>query len=235
VVAKRPAEQTLALPLLEQFPFIFHGFGLKGWGMKNLQRRWEAFRVVSLRQVHSDRVVVVDDVPFSPPQADGAVTDRPFLFLVVKTADCLPLLLADPDRKAVAAVHCGWRGTAQRIAEKAVQLLQDRYGCRPAALRAGLGPCIGPGCYEVGEDVRQVFIRASLPLDVFRPTAGRPEKYFLDLAGANLFQLKRAGLGEEHLGRFEVCTHCRPQLCSYRRDPLQPGRTINFIGFASSD
>jgi len=233
-MANRTAEPTLTLPLLERIPFLFHGFGLKGWGVKNLQRRWEAFRVVSLRQVHSDRVVVVDTVPASPPQADGAVTDRPFLFLVVKTADCLPLLLADPDRKAVAAVHCGWRGTAQRIAEKAVRLLQDRCGCDPGSLRAGLGPCIGPACYEVGEDVRQVFVRASLPLDVFRPVPGRPEKYLLDLAAANIFQLKRAGLHETHLGRFDFCTHCRPDLCSYRRDPLQPGRTINFIGFASS-
>ncbi len=227
------ADPVLTLPLLDGLPFIFHGFGLKGWGLRNLKRRWEAFRAVTLRQVHSDRVVYVKDVPPSPPQADGLVTDQPFLFLVVKTADCLPLLLADPEKRAVAAVHCGWRSTAQGIAEKAVRLLEERCGCDPRHLRAGLGPCIGPACYEVGQDVRQAFLRASLPPDVFQPAQGAPQKYYLDLAAANIFQLKRAGLQPAHLGRFPLCTHCRPELCSYRRDPLQPGRSINFIGLAA--
>jgi len=233
-MANRPADPVLTLPLLEEVRFLFHGFGLKGWSLHNLKRRWGAFRAVTLRQVHSDRVIYVDQVPASPPQADGAFTDRPFLFLVVKTADCLPLLLADPEKRVAAALHCGWKGTAQRITEKAVRLLQERFGCDPRSLRAGLGPCIGPDCYEVGEDVREVFRQACLPLDVFRPASGPPGRYLLDLAAANIFQLRQAGLREAHLGRFFFCTHCRPDLCSYRRDPLQPGRSINFIGLSAS-
>ena len=226
-----PSRPWHTLPVLDEISSLIYGFGKKGWSLGHLRRAWAEFRVVSLKQVHSDRVVFLQDTPPSPPRADGAVTGRPFLFLVVKTADCLPLLLADPDRRGVAAVHCGWRGTAQGIAEKAVRLLQERCGCDPRSLRAGLGPCIGPSCYEVGEDVRQAFLRGSLPLDVFRPAPGGRGKYFLDLAAANVFQLKRAGLQESHLGLSGLCTHCRPDFCSYRRDPVQAGRSINFIGF----
>jgi len=233
-MVKIAAKLCLTIDVLEEISFVFHGFGLKGWNLEILQRRWKVFHIVSLRQVHSDKFIYVDQAPSSPPRADGVVTDQPFLMLIVKTADCLPILLADPKRKGVAAVHCGWRGTAQRIAEKAVRLLEERCGCDPRSLRAGLGPCIGPSCYEVGEDVRQAFLRGALPADVFRPVAGRPGKYSLDLAAANIFQLKRAGLQESHIGRSDLCTHCRPDLCSFRRDSSRAGRALNFIGFSDS-
>jgi YfiH family protein len=226
-----PGRLWYTLPVLDEIPFLLYGFGKKGLSLGRLRRAWPEFHIASLKQVHSDRVVFLQDTPPSPPRADGAVTDRPLLFLIVKTADCLPLLLADPEKGTVAAVHCGWRGTARGIAGKAVRLLQQRCGCDPRSLRAGLGPCIGPSCYEVGEDVRQAFLRGSLPLDVFKPAPAGRGKYFLDLAAANIFQLKRAGLQEPHIDLCGLCTHCRPDLCSYRRDPIQTSRAINFIGF----
>ena len=227
-----PAFFTSAI--LDRIPGFFHGFGTRRFDACALSRhrRGRRFRLVTLDQVHSDTIRFFDRPTRRRRRGDALVTARPDLLLAVKTADCLPLLLADPEKRVVAAVHCGWRGTAQRIAERTVRSLQDRYGCKPSDLRAGLGPRIGARCYEVGEDVRRALRESGLPVRFFRARRGRPGKYSFDLAAANVFQLKRAGLKDRHIDRIDLCTHCRPDLCSYRRDPLHPGRMINFIGYS---
>jgi hypothetical protein len=127
----------------------------------------------------------------------------------------------------VAAAHAGWRGTAAGVARAAVDALAAA-GSSPDDLLAGLGPCIGPCCYEVGDEVRAAF--GPLAEAVFRPgPAGRSH---LDLRLANELQLREAGLRPARVLAVDECTRCRADLYhSYRRDGAGAGRMISFVGF----
>jgi polyphenol oxidase len=179
-----------------------------------------------LRQVHGAQVW---RAPWDGrPDGDAAVALSPGALIGIQTADCLPVLLADPRRRIVGAAHAGWRGTAAGVVTRLVAVLQ-REGSRPADLIAGLGPAIGPCCYEVGEDVRTAL--GPLAATAFRPgPRGRPH---LDLRAANRQQLLAAGLCRENIHAIDVCTACRPDLYhSYRRDGSAAGRMISYIGFS---
>jgi hypothetical protein len=162
------------------------------------------------------------------PEADAAAGAGPGILLGIETADCIPVLLVDPVRRAVAAAHAGWRGTAAGISARAVEALV-LGGSRPEDLRAALGPGIGPCCYEVGEELRAAF--GPLAQAVFRPgPRGRPH---LDVREANVRQLLAAGLQPERLHHVAECTCCIPgRYHSYRRDGQGAGRMISFVGFA---
>jgi hypothetical protein len=219
-------------PRLAEIPFLVHGFGDSALSVSSLQRLLSrsSLRPVALRQVHSDTVHFVDRVPRQSHRGDALVSRTPGLLLVIKTADCLPVLLVDEGRRAVAAVHCGWRGTVHGVLEKTVKGMQARYGCDPGRLLAVFGPCIGAGCYEVGDDVRERFLRAGFPARLFRPVPGRPGKHLFDLAAANRLQLLEAGLDKRNIFAMGICTHCDPLYPSYRRDAHRSGRMLSFIG-----
>jgi len=221
-----------AVPALSRFPWLIHGFGTRHFSENDLRAETaeNGARPVLLRQVHSARVLMIGEIPPAPPQADATATNRPGLALVVKTADCLPLFLVDPEHQAVAAVHAGWRGTARRIAAGAVETMTRAFGTRPASLLAALGPCIGGSCYEVGEDVIALFFRDSSSAAPFSAIAGRPGKYLFDLRAANRAQLETAGLTAANIHDSGACTHCDPALLSYRRDRRSDLRLFNFIG-----
>jgi hypothetical protein len=225
-------EPILMIPELSGIPWLYHGFGTNIFSEADLDAlaARHGARPVLLRQVHSARILAVEELPAQPPSADASITNRPGFALVVKTADCLPLLLVDPENRAVAAVHAGWRGTAQRIASAAVEALARAFGSRPSALLAALGPCIGASCYEVGEDVRGAFSRAGLPLRDFSPVEGAPGKYFLDLRAAGRAQLEGAGVPAANIFSAGACTHCDRALLSFRRDRRGGLRLFNFIG-----
>jgi polyphenol oxidase len=225
-------QSVLIAPAFERLPWLVHGFGTRRWTLADFKKSRElaGFSVVLLKQVHSDKLVFVTRRPRTRPLADALATHCASLLLVVKTADCLPVLLADDEKRVVAAVHCGWRGTQRRILERVVAGLTKRYGCRPAALHAALGPCIGASCYEVGEDVREGFAAAGLPLDVFRARRGAPGKFDLDLREANRRQLIDAGLSPRRIADIALCTHCDADLLSFRRDRDKKARLYNFIG-----
>jgi hypothetical protein len=220
---------------LEEIPGLVHGFeqrlGPDGWEDSAESRRRVAAalepagRLLLLKQVHGA------DVRRAPwegrPPADAATAERPGLILGIETADCLPLLVVDPQRRAVAAAHAGWRGTAARVAEVAVRALVAE-GSRPSDLVAALGPCIGACCYEVGEELRASFGPEGAAF--FRPgPRGRPH---LDVRGLNLRQLLDAGLRPEAIHHVADCTACRADLYhSYRRDGRGAGRMINYVGW----
>jgi len=224
-----------AVPALSRIPWLFHGFGTRRFSEDDLLSIAAAngARPVLLRQVHSACVLIIGKIPPAPPDADAAATNRPGLALVVKTADCLPLFLVDPDHRAVAAVHAGWRGTARRIAGEAVTTLGRAYGTQAASLLAALGPCIGGSCYEVGEDVAASFRRDPSFATQFTAVAGRPGKYLFDLRAANRSQLEAAGLTTANIHDSGTCTHCDPALLSFRRDRRSDLRLFNFIGIRS--
>lgn len=160
-------------------PGLVHGFGDGRWS----EAGFAAFAAskgmtpVVMRQVHGDAVVRLDGPPAAKPEGDALMTNVPGLLLVIRTADCLPVLLVDAERGAVAAVHCGWRGTQKRILEKAVRAMGEAYGSKPADMTAALGPCIGAACYEVGAEVREAYLEAGFPEKVFASRGHVPERH----------------------------------------------------------
>ncbi len=128
-----------------------------GAASKNGRRTKARMELVTLRQIHSDVIHSIEGRLAQAPRGDAAVTRAAGLLLSVQTADCLPILLVDAKRRAVAAVHAGWRGTLQRITEKTLGRMRMLYGTRPAEVLAAIGPGIGACCYEVGHEVVQAF------------------------------------------------------------------------------
>jgi purine-nucleoside/S-methyl-5'-thioadenosine phosphorylase / adenosine deaminase len=226
------APVVLKIPQLERLPFIRHGFGDASWGEKDLRQyaAGQGLKPIFLNQVHSDVVRFIDGAPRRTLRGDAAVTRRPGLLLAVRTADCLPVLLVETKKRVIAAVHCGWKGTAGRILEKAVLGMVERYGADPAALLAAFGPGIGAACYEVGEELRPAFARSGQPGSLFRPITGRAGRYIFDLRSANRLQLLGLGVRPSHIFSIDICTHCDARYPSYRRDKDSCGRMLSFIG-----
>lgn len=222
----------LAVPRLAEMGWLVHGFGNAGWseaGFLDFAASKE-LRPVIMRQIHSDVIHRLEAAPAGKLEGDALVTNVPGLLLVIRTADCLPVLLVDEKNRAVASVHCGWRGTQKRILEKTVLAMGRAYGTNPAGLLASLGPCIGPACYEVGAEVKESFGAAGFPGDLFEPVPGRAGKHLLDLPRANAWLLGRLGLKTSNVWTADACTHCGPGLLSYRRNKGEPRRMYNFIG-----
>jgi YfiH family protein len=226
---------VIKIPQLKRLPFLRHGFGDFTWGEKDLRELADrlGFKPIFLNQVHSDVVHFIDEVPQRRLRGDAAVTRLPGLLLVIKTADCLPVVLVEEKRRVIAAVHCGWKGTSQGVLKKVVLGMKERYGADPAAILAAFGPCIREGCYEVGRDVRRAFAVSGFPASLFRPITGRSDKYYFDLRSANRLQLLKLGVKAKNIFSIDICTHCDPKYPSYRRDKDECGRMLTFIGLTT--
>jgi hypothetical protein len=224
------------VPALDAIPGLVHGFERKRPGAVGESRDDTRARVAGalavqgrllvMKQVHGATVAVA---PFDgTPEADASVATQPGLILGIETADCMPVLLVDAERRLVAAAHAGWRGAAAGVAAAAVAALTAR-GARAPELQAALGPSIGPCCYEVGDELRDAFGAEGAVF--FRPgSRGRPH---LDLRAAVAAQLEGAGLPPQRIHHLAECTSCRAdRYYSYRRDGAGAGRMISFVGFA---
>jgi len=226
---------------------------------------------VTIRQIHSTVLVVAgaEDAARKRPwkggvpsdrssslgcKGDGLMTDEPGLLLGVQTADCIPVLVADRKRRAVAAFHAGWRGTVKRIVETGVGRMRLQFGSRPEDLIAAIGPGIGACCYAVGEEVLSSFeSQFSYASDLFRevydtdPVRTKYPMLFLtqrapghspigpglhlDLAEANRRQLLAAGLKPRAIQSVGGCTSCQPALFfSHRASRGHAGRMLSVIG-----
>lgn len=178
----------------------------------------DAERIVLSKQVHETTVrpVTAGDAGKGlwrqrDYTADALVTDERSLPLAVFSADCGIILLHDPVSGAVGGVHAGWRGCAAGIVEKAVRELHRLYGARAADLRAAIGPCIGPCCFETDGDVPDA-MRSALGAEAEPYITRQGAKYHVDLAGLNRQWLLRAGVLPEHIDVCGLCTACRPDL-----------------------
>ena len=196
---------------------------------ENLRRAAEAVGarredLFAAYQVHGRAVTVVDAETSPRPRCDVLVTNSPAKALMLRFADCTPVLVADTRRKAVAVVHAGWRGSAVRAASAAVSALSEAFGSRPADLVAGIGPAIGPCCYTVGSDVVSAFSD--------RPGLIRDGK--LDLWESNRLALVEAGVPAEHIEAAGICTQCHAdEYFSHRANGGQPaGRFAALIRLA---
>ncbi|WP_430972535.1 peptidoglycan editing factor PgeF [Sunxiuqinia rutila] len=195
----------------------------------------EAKQLVIPRQVHGKRVVVVNEltVPGDLEETDALITNQPQCCICVQTADCVPILLYDPVRRVVGAVHAGWRGTVQKIVSKTVHEMQRHFNTQPEDLIAGIGPSIHLHAYEVGDEVIRA-VREKLPnyRELLKP-ATTPGKAYLDLWEANKSQLVMAGVLEEQIEIMGFCSFSHQALFySARRDGIDTGRMISGIMLA---
>jgi YfiH family protein len=212
--------------------------------------------LVTLRQIHSDLIHHITELPENdaPLAGDGMVTNVPGILLGILTADCLPVIVVDPKRRAVGVFHAGWRGTAKRIVEKGVGEMHRWFGSEPRDLKAVIGPGIRGCCYEVGPEVRSAFeAQFSYGSELFRETKDRneihekypllfltsrapghselPKKIFLDLAEANCRQLIAVGVPAKNISDLGLCTVCRQDLFfSHRAEKGATGRMMAAVG-----
>jgi YfiH family protein len=232
------------------------------------------FELASVRQVHSSHSFVVTrdsvghpayhlpgvDVAIPPasdaPAGDGLMTAKPGVLLTIRIADCLPVLLVDPQQRAVAAVHAGWRGALARVIEKAVGDMRRAFDSDPQKLIAALGPSIRACCYEVGEEVVEAFHGTFANADAFfqklpnRPDAATDRHSILflsayppghapehvpaarlDLTAVARHELESAGVKPANIQVADYCTACHTDLFfSHRREGGSTGRQAAAIG-----
>ncbi len=168
-------------------------------------------------------IVQTANAPGRYAHCDALITNTPGVYLSVSVADCVPVFLFDAKKNAVACVHAGWRGTGQRISEKAVARMQETFDSDPADIIAYVGPSAGACCYQVGSDVSGNFDGRSV--------ISRNGATYLDVKVANEGQLRNAGILEKNIEVSLDCTICNPRIYhSYRRDRDKSGRMLAIIG-----
>ncbi|MFB0564729.1 MAG: peptidoglycan editing factor PgeF [Candidatus Aminicenantaceae bacterium] len=226
--------KILSITRFKEIPYLVHGFGTGIWEEHHLRRskEWKNFRLIFLNQIHSNIIHFIESGPLKNLDGDAMITSLPHLLLIIKTADCLPVLAVEESRKVIAAIHCGWRGTKKRVAQHAVKGMESRYGCVPSSLLVALGSCIGPECYEVGSNVLESYEEEGLSLDIFRPCPNKKDVYLLDLKEANIIQLLSLGVKKENIFSIDFCSHCSEIMPSFRREGKMASRMLSFIGMS---
>ena len=247
---------------LSSFKWMLHGFSLRfdpelkrdlNLGFNDyqpaeivLENRKQLARSVSgieiplvvLSQIHSDRIFVIrNNKPFATaPEGDAMITTQAGILLAIQTADCLPVLLIDPSRKVIAAIHAGWRGLLKSLVMKTIEQMQKDFSTVPAECLAVIGPGIGPCCYEVGEEMVQRFTKEfvsgnSFFRDLTHRDSNSPTTKSLDLTAAAKRQLLESGLLPQSIFGVEACTGCRTDLFfSHRAEGGRTGRMMSVIG-----
>lgn len=271
--------QILELAPFARLPWLIHGFSTRPGGLSQLESEkvlnlghmeWDARETVGenrrkfqsalgaaghqlfpLKQIHSDVIHLFSQNSAGTCKGDASTTNQPGILLGILTADCVPILLVDPQKRAVAAIHAGWRGTLARITQKAVGRMQLEFGSKPSQLLAAIGPSIGPCCYEVAADFVTKFTAQFADAAAYfdEPRSGEepnplqwlnmkppghqppPKNVQLDLRKANRSQLLAAGLRAQNIFSSGLCTACRTDLLfSHRREGPLSGRLMAAIG-----
>lgn len=208
---------------------ILHGFCTRDTGelfappdgSKDFLSAFSLLDAITMKQEHSDRVHVIQEAGPRPNAGDGLVLIQKGVAGIIRTADCVPVILYEATSSITAIVHAGWRGTVLGIAGKAARMMAA-LGAKPSRIQALIGPCIGPCCYEVKEDVVARFREAGFSEGI---VAERDRSMFLDLRRANVEDLEAGGVNNVHI--LDLCTRCNPDLFfSARRN--ESGRQFSF-------
>jgi polyphenol oxidase len=276
--------QILELAPLTKLPWLVHGFstrmsgasllnsgervlnlGFTDWDQReNVQKNRHAFQsavdatnspLVLLQQLHSAVTLFFATPPQEACKGDALLTNSRGILLGVQSADCVPILLVDPKKRAIAAIHAGWRGTLARISQKTVGEMRMHFGSNPANILAALGPAIGTCCYEVGTELVAEFTSQFADAEEYfdEPRTGEepnplqwlnmmppghqppPKNVRLDLRKANRSQLVAAGLRDGSIFVSDLCTACHPHLFfSYRKEGANSGRLLAAIAMRSA-
>lgn len=196
------------------------------------------YPVIQGHQVHECKVAVIDRPDMTRQDLEGYdafVTNLLGVAIGVRTADCVPVLLYDPVKRVVAAVHAGWKGTVLQISQKVLEVMALKYGTVFSDIKAVIGPAIGPDSFQVGLEVAEKFKAAGFPMDdiwTFRGAGdGRPMTggHHIDLFKANRWLLEQAGLLPENIQVFDIDTFTDNSFFSARREGAKCGRNINAI------
>jgi polyphenol oxidase len=237
--------ETYRVEELDAFPWLIHGFGTRNADIPGLFAN-----LATLKQMHSSTCLPAGGRAGLIGEGDALLEDAPGAVVAVRTADCIPILLVDQQRRAVAAVHAGWRGTAAGIARHAVEAMRERFGTDAGDVHAAIGPGIGACCFEVGPEVAAEFgptaalahglrsISALGPEIAERSerlgtgqAVGLPHRVHIDLAAENRRQLLEAGVTGERIYASNLCTKCLSgDFHSFRRDREAAGRLFSFAG-----
>jgi hypothetical protein len=205
---------------LDAFPWLLHGFGTR-----NSDIPGQFANLATLKQIHSSTCLSAGGRAGLIGEGDALLEDAAGAVDAVRTADCIPILLMDERRRAVGAVHAGWRGTAAGIARRALEAMRERFGTDAGDVHAAIGPGIGECCFEVGPEVAAVF----------KSAGGRNEmgndKVHIDLVAENRRQLLEAGVTDQRIYASNLCTKCLSgDFHSFRRDREAAGRLFSFVG-----
>jgi polyphenol oxidase len=208
---RRGSDDVFREEMLDRLPWLRHGFGTR------LSTGWpNTTTLATTKQIHSDRVLLVES-PGLQGEGDALVSNIADIGLAIRTADCLPILMADSRNRAVAAVHAGWRGVVSEVVPKTIEIMRQKFGTRPEDLVVAIGPGIGACCFEVGPEVAVQF--------------GLTGRTKVDLIGTMCRQLGRNGVKPTQISTSDLCTQCDAELFeSYRRDREASGRMIAMIG-----
>ena len=193
-------------------------------------------RLVMPHQVHLTEVAIIDEAFLKLTAdeqqqrlegVDALMTDVSRLCIGVSTADCIPVLLYDPEHQAVCAIHAGWRGTVQRIVEVAVDKMTKVYGSQPKSIKAQIGPGISLDSFEVGDEVYEAFDKAGFEMSLI---SRRDVKWHIDLSMCNRLQLETVGVPSHHISVASDCTFKQPDTWfSARRLGINSGRIYTGI------
>lgn len=188
--------------------------------------------IIDVKQVHGTEIVIVDsnikDFLNNPLEADGLITDRPGITLITYHADCVPVYFVDISKKVVGLAHSGWKGTFNNITGKMLKIMKEQYDSNKEDILVGIGPAIGPCCYEVKDDLIQLFTERYSNYDNILRIDGN--KAFLDLWKVNYLQILEEGIPEENIILANSCTSCNiDKFYSYRREKGIANRMIAAI------
>lgn len=199
-------------------------------------------RLLLPRQTHGDRIIAIDASFMQKDEkekkrllygADAIITNMIYICIGVSTADCIPILLHDPHKRVVAAVHAGWRGTVAHIAKKCIATMTETYECMPNNIVAVIAPGISMEAFEVGNEVYDTFNRSGFPMKKIArlyPTSNGGSKWHIDLWEANRLQLIECGIPERNISTAGICTYREhDRFFSARRLGIESGRIFSGI------
>ena len=190
---------------------------------------YELKKLVHMRQIHSDKVVIVDSTLHGfehPPECDALVTDKPNIPLMVMTADCTPVLLFDPVENVIAVAHAGRAGAIKAIVPKTIKKMQQHFRCKREDILVVLGPSIQSCCYEVGEKIAKEVTEEGFGFAVVE----RKGRYYLEVNAIIHRQLQEIGIKQENIEDLNICNACENDtFFSYRADSQKTGRIAGVL------
>ncbi len=215
---------------------LYYDFGLEVEAFSTKINSQLPYYVIQSHQRNGDEVAIINDRTTKREQLEGIdalITDLIECPIGVHTADCVPLLLYDPDEKVVAAVHSGWRGTVLHIVNKTISIMSQRYGTKVENIKAIIGPSIGPDSFQVREDVIEKFTAAGFPMQkiLLSKTLKTTRCYYIDLWKANQYLLEMEGVKPESIFITGICSYLNHKefySARYLKDN-KCGRTITSI------
>ena len=202
------------------------------------------YPVTQGHQVHDCKVAVIDRPGLTRQDLEGYdafVTNLPGVAIGVRTADCVPVLLYDPVRRVIAAVHAGWKGTVLHVSQKVLEVMALKYGTVFSDIKAVIGPALGPDSFQVGLEVAEKFKEAGFPMDGIWSFRGQGDGspmsggHHIDLFKANRWLLEQAGIPGDNIQVFDIDTYKDTSFFSARREGAACGRNINAIKLLSGN